>query len=114
MMEFAKSLFKFGAIGVVCAMMLSGEQSAVTGAMFIDPSGLPDLVLSLVLQAGFGGVRGDRHHGRRRHRVVALPLALRAAHDAARNSRTSSRTAKAIRWSNRSGGRWRATAPAAA
>ncbi len=50
LMEFAKSLFKFGAIGVVCAMMLSGEESAVTGAIFIDPSELPNLVLSLVVR----------------------------------------------------------------
>jgi flagellar biosynthetic protein FlhB len=49
-MEFLKSLFKFGAIGVVCAVMLSGEQKAVTSALFIDPSALPGLVLSLVLR----------------------------------------------------------------
>jgi flagellar biosynthetic protein FlhB len=50
LMEFVKSLFKFGAIGVVCAFMLSGEQSAVTGAMFLDPSALPGLILSLVIR----------------------------------------------------------------
>ena len=50
LMEFLKSLFKFGAIGAVCAVMLSGEQKAVTNALFIDPSALPDLVLSLVLK----------------------------------------------------------------
>ncbi len=49
-MEFAKSLFKFGAIGAVCAVMLSGEQKAVTSALFMDPSALPGLVLSLVLK----------------------------------------------------------------
>ena len=49
-MEFVKSLFKFGAIGVVCTIMLSGEQRAVSGAIFLDPSALPGLVLSLVLR----------------------------------------------------------------
>ncbi len=49
-MEFLKSLFKFGAIGVVCGVMLSGEQKAVSSALFIDPSALPGLVLSLVVR----------------------------------------------------------------
>ena len=49
-MEFVKSLFKFGAIGVVCAAMLSGEQRAVSSALFLDPSALPGLVLSLVIR----------------------------------------------------------------
>ncbi len=49
-MEFVKSLFKFGAIGAVCAAMLSGEQRAVSSALFLDPSALPGLVLSLVIR----------------------------------------------------------------
>ena len=49
-MEFVKSLFKFGAIGVVCAVMLSGEQRSVSSAIFLDPNALPGLVLSLVVR----------------------------------------------------------------
>jgi len=49
-MEFAKSLFKFGVIGAVAAMMLSGEQSAVSGALFITPSAVPGLILALVVK----------------------------------------------------------------
>ncbi len=49
-MEFVKSLFKFGAIGVVCTVMLSGEQRSVSSAIFLDPNALPGLVLSLVLR----------------------------------------------------------------
>ena len=49
-MEFVKSLFKFGAIGVVSVVMLGGEQRTVSSAIFIDPSALPEMVLSLVLR----------------------------------------------------------------
>ena len=48
--EFAKSLFKFGAIGIVSLVMLGSERRVVSGAMFLDPSAVPDLVLSLVIR----------------------------------------------------------------
>ena len=50
LIEFVKSLFKFGAIGVVSVVMLGGEQRTVSSAIFVDPSALPEMVLSLVLR----------------------------------------------------------------
>ncbi len=50
MVEFAKSLFKFGAIAMVCVIMLGSERSAVSGAALLDPTALPDLALSLVIR----------------------------------------------------------------
>jgi flagellar biosynthesis protein FlhB len=50
LIEFLKSLLKFGAIGVVCLIMLGSERSSVIDAAFLDPSALPDLILSLVVR----------------------------------------------------------------
>jgi flagellar biosynthesis protein FlhB len=48
MVEFLKSLFKFGAVATVCAVMLNSERATVSGAVLLEPTALPDLVLSLV------------------------------------------------------------------
>ncbi len=48
MVEFVKSLFKFGAVGAVCIIMLGSERATVSGAALLEPTALPDLVLSLV------------------------------------------------------------------
>ena len=45
--ELLKSLFKFAAVSVVCAIMLRSEQHAVVNSMFSDPSQLPALILSM-------------------------------------------------------------------
>jgi flagellar biosynthetic protein FlhB len=48
--EFLKSLFKFGAITVVCLILLNADRKAVIDAMFTDPTSLPPLILSLVIR----------------------------------------------------------------
>lgn len=45
--EFLKALFKFLAVGVVCAILLRSEQHSVVNAMFSDPTLLPALILSI-------------------------------------------------------------------
>jgi len=45
--EFLKSLFKFGAVTVVCVILLRAEQFTAVNAMFSDPSQLPALILSM-------------------------------------------------------------------
>jgi len=47
LVEFLKTLFKFGAVSVVCAVLLRSEQAAVVNAMFSDPTQLPALILSM-------------------------------------------------------------------
>lgn len=48
--EFAKSIFKFGAISVIVSMLLVDELSASVGTMFSDPAQLPETLLSLAMQ----------------------------------------------------------------
>ena len=48
--EFAKSVFKFGAIALVCLIMLNADRGAVMDAMYTDPGALPGLVLSLTMR----------------------------------------------------------------
>jgi flagellar biosynthetic protein FlhB len=48
--EFLKSLFKFSAIGVVVALMLSNDRRALIDAMLSDPARIPALVLALVVK----------------------------------------------------------------
>lgn len=48
--EFAKAVFKFGAIAVVCLIMLGADRRDVIGAMLLDPNGLPNLVLTMVMR----------------------------------------------------------------
>jgi flagellar biosynthetic protein FlhB len=50
LVEFLKSLFKFGAITIVCLILLNADRKAVIDAMFTDPSALPALILSLVIR----------------------------------------------------------------
>lgn len=45
--ELLKSLFKFTAVSVVCAILLRSEQYTVVNSMFSDPSQLPALILSM-------------------------------------------------------------------
>jgi flagellar biosynthetic protein FlhB len=48
--EFGKALFKFGAIAIVCLVMLGADRREVIGAMLLDPNGLPGLVLTMVMR----------------------------------------------------------------
>ncbi len=48
--EFGKSIFKFSAIGVVCVIMLNSQRNTVISAVGLDPSALPQMVLSLVIR----------------------------------------------------------------
>lgn len=48
--EFLKSLFKLLAVGLVVAFTLSGDRGPVIDSMFADPTGMPGLVLSLVIR----------------------------------------------------------------
>ncbi|WP_298966148.1 flagellar biosynthesis protein FlhB [uncultured Methylobacterium sp.] len=48
--EFLKSLFKFSAITVVSLMLLRSEQHKVVNAMYVDPSQLPELILSMAIR----------------------------------------------------------------
>jgi len=45
--EFGKSLFKFGTVGVVGALILASEQHKALNTMFSDPSLLPELLLGM-------------------------------------------------------------------
>jgi len=45
--EFLKSFFKFGAIAVICLIILNSDRETVVNAMLGDPSALPGLALSL-------------------------------------------------------------------
>lgn len=48
--EFGKSLFKFGAIAVVCIVMMNASRNTVIDVMFADPGSLPGIVLSLIMR----------------------------------------------------------------
>jgi flagellar biosynthetic protein FlhB len=48
--ESLKSLFKFGAIAVVCLVILNADREAVVNAMLHDPMALPALTLSLAIR----------------------------------------------------------------
>lgn len=48
--EFLKSVFKFGAISIVLAILLTSEQARVVNAMFIDPTDLPELILTIAMR----------------------------------------------------------------
>jgi flagellar biosynthetic protein FlhB len=45
--EFLKSVFKFGAIAVVCIILLSASRTSMINAMFSDPTQIPGAILSL-------------------------------------------------------------------
>jgi flagellar biosynthetic protein FlhB len=47
LVEFAKTLFKFAAVSVVCAILLRSEQAGVVNAMFSDPAQFPAMVLAM-------------------------------------------------------------------
>ena len=47
LVEFLKTLFKFTAVSVVCAILLRSEQGGVVNAMFSAPTQLPALILSM-------------------------------------------------------------------
>ena len=81
-MEFAKSLFKFGAIGVVCADHALRRAARGRRRHLPRSHALPGLVLSLVLRLVSVVCVAIAIMVAGRHRVVAVPLALRAAHDA--------------------------------
>jgi len=44
--EFVRSLFKFGAVGLICAIILKNEFGGMVNAIFVDPVLLPAQVLS--------------------------------------------------------------------
>ena len=48
--EFLKSIFKFGAIAVVCLILLSASRSSMINAMFGDPTQIPGAILSLAVR----------------------------------------------------------------
>ena len=48
--EFAKALMKFAAIAVVVMALLGADYTAVTNAMFGDPSALPELIRSVSIR----------------------------------------------------------------
>jgi flagellar biosynthetic protein FlhB len=47
LVEFLKTLFKFAAVSVVCAILLRSEQAGVVNAMFSDPAQFPAMVLAM-------------------------------------------------------------------
>jgi len=47
LVEFAKSLFKFVAIGFVALLIIRADQSALAAAMYTDPTQMPALILSI-------------------------------------------------------------------
>jgi flagellar biosynthesis protein FlhB len=47
--EFAKSAFKFLGITLVAVLLLRSQQHVLVNAMFIDPSSIPDLVLTVAM-----------------------------------------------------------------
>jgi len=50
LVEFLKSLFKFGTVSLVCLLLLKSEQYKVLNAMFSDPSLLPELMLTMAMR----------------------------------------------------------------
>jgi len=50
LVEFAKSLFKFGTITIVSILLLRSEQLKVFNAMFSDPTLIPELMLSMAMR----------------------------------------------------------------
>jgi flagellar biosynthesis protein FlhB len=50
LVEFAKSLFKFGTIAVVSLLLLKSEQYKVFNAMFSDPTLIPELMLTMAMR----------------------------------------------------------------
>jgi flagellar biosynthesis protein FlhB len=48
--EFVKSVFKFVAISVILAMVLRAAEATTVNAMFSDPAGLPELILTIALR----------------------------------------------------------------
>jgi flagellar biosynthetic protein FlhB len=50
LVEFLKSLFKFGAIGVVVLILLSASWSSVIDGMFSDPTQIPGAILGLAVR----------------------------------------------------------------
>lgn len=50
LVEFAKSLFKFGTVTVVCLLLLKSEQHKVFNAMFSDPTIIPELILTMAMR----------------------------------------------------------------
>jgi len=50
LVEFAKSLFKFGTMTIVSLLLLKSEQYKVLNAMFSDPSLLPELMLTMAMR----------------------------------------------------------------
>lgn len=49
-LEFLRSLFKFLAVGAVCAFILYGDLYALISAMYTDPTLLPGLILSMAVR----------------------------------------------------------------
>ncbi|MBZ8131788.1 flagellar biosynthesis protein FlhB [Afifella sp. IM 167] len=47
LVEFAKSLFKFVAVGFVALIIIRADQSALAAAMYTDPTQMPALILSI-------------------------------------------------------------------
>ena len=45
--EFLKTLFKFAAVSIVCAILLRSEQASVVNAMFSDPAQFPAMILAM-------------------------------------------------------------------
>ncbi|MXQ11667.1 flagellar biosynthesis protein FlhB [Microvirga makkahensis] len=50
LVEFAKSLFKFGTVTIVSILLLRSEQHKVFNAMFSDPTLIPELMLSMAMR----------------------------------------------------------------
>ncbi|RTM00658.1 flagellar type III secretion system protein FlhB [Ancylobacter aquaticus] len=48
--EFLKSLFKFGAVSVICVMLLLSAKDSIMGAMASDPALVPSMILGLAVQ----------------------------------------------------------------
>jgi flagellar biosynthesis protein FlhB len=48
--EFLKSTFKFGAITVVCMILLGASRASVINAMFSDPTQIPGAILALAVR----------------------------------------------------------------
>ncbi len=48
--EFLKQMFKLVAVGVTCAVVLNADQFAVIGAMYSDPTLIPQLLLSIAVR----------------------------------------------------------------
>ena len=48
--EFIKSAFKFGAISIVLVVLLKSEQARIVNAMFMEPTDLPELILTVAMR----------------------------------------------------------------